>query len=134
MKWKITNYCIMSLLIISHSFAQPPAPPDKIYGQLFQDVQLQKIFPDGKIFVDCIPKRDVKNIMYDYGMMKGPKMDLKKFVEDNFKLPAATPQLNYIQQEKNVSIHIKNLWSVLRRDADRQAEAGSSLLPLSYPY
>ncbi len=114
--------------------------PDKIYGQLFKDVQLQQIFPDGKTFVDCIPKRKVADIMYDYGMMKGPKMDLKKFVEDNFNMPPALPQLNYIQQEKDVVMHIKNLWSVLRRDADVSPRwegkdaNGMSLLALPYPY
>lgn len=117
----------------------PPAP-DKIYGQLFIDVQLQQVFPDGKTFVDCTPKRKVADIMYDYGMMKGPNMDLKKFVEDNFNLPLAAPQLNYIQQEKDISMHIKNLWSVLRRDADvsprweGKSGNGNSLLALPYPY
>jgi alpha,alpha-trehalase len=132
---------MISLAIISHAFAQQPAPPDKIYGQLFQDVQLQKIFPDGKTFVDCTPKRAVKDIMYDYGMMKGAGMDLKKFVNDNFELPAAPPQLNYIQQEKDVSMHIKNLWGALKRKADFSSSlsefknpAGSSLLPLPNTY
>ena len=55
-----------------------PPTPDKIYGQLFQDVQLQKILPDGKTFVDCTPKRKVADIMYDYGLMKGANMNLKK--------------------------------------------------------
>ena len=114
--------------------AQQPAPPDKIYGQLFRDVQLQKIFPDGKTFVDCTPKRKVKDIMYDYGMMKGPKMNLKKFVADNFELPPAPPALNYIQKEKDVSLHIKNLWGTLKRNADVKPAEGSSLLPLPYPY
>ncbi|MBC7848823.1 MAG: alpha,alpha-trehalase TreF [Chitinophagaceae bacterium] len=106
--------------------------PDKIYGQLFTDVQNSKIFPDGKTFVDCVPKRNPKDIMYDYGLMRGPKMDLKKFVEDNFELPRI-PQLNYITQEKDVVAHINNLWGVLRRDADKAIE-GSSLLPLPHPY
>jgi len=141
MKWKVTKFCIMSLLLISQSFAQPPSSPDKIYGQLFKDVQLQKIFPDGKTFVDCTPKRAVKDIMYDYGMMKGPGMDLKKFVNDNFDLPPAPPQLNYIQPEKDVAIHIKNLWGALKRDADfsladssKRNSSGSSLLPLPNAY
>lgn len=112
--------------------AQAVATPDKIYGQLFVDVQMNKIFPDGKTFVDCVPKRNPKDIMYDYGLMRGPKMDLKKFVEDNFELPRV-PQLNYITQEKDVVMHIKNLWGVLRRDPDKPVE-GSSLLPLPYPY
>ena len=122
------------LMSIHNCSAQQPAPPDKIYGQLFRDVQLQKIFPDGKTFVDCTPKRKVKDIMYDYGMMKGPKMNLKKFVADNFELPPAPPALNYIQQEKDVSLHIKNLWGTLKRDADVKPAEGSSLLPLPYPY
>jgi alpha,alpha-trehalase len=112
--------------------AQAVATPDKIYGQLFVDVQMNKIFPDGKTFVDCVPKRNPKDIMYDYGLMRGPKMDLKKFVEDNFELPRV-PQLNYITQEKDVVMHIKNLWGVLRREPDKVVE-GSSLLPLPYPY
>lgn len=117
-----------------------PPTPDKLYGQLFTDVQMQQVFPDAKTFVDCTPKRKVADIMYDYGMMKGPKMDLKKFVEDNFNLPPSPPQINYIQQEKNVEAHIKNLWGVLRRDADVSQRwegkdaNGTSLLALPYPY
>ena len=110
-----------------------PLTPDKIYGQLFQDVQLQKILPDGKTFVDCTPKRKVADIMYDYGMMKGTTMNLKKFVDDNFNLPPAPPQLNYIQQEKDAAMHIKNLWGTLKREADKTVE-GSSLLPLPNAY
>ncbi|WP_315819773.1 hypothetical protein [Paraflavitalea speifideaquila] len=86
--------------------AQLPATPDKIYGELFHQVQMNKIFPDGKTFVDCIPKRSPKDIMYDYGLRKGANLDLKKFVEENFDLPH-TPQLNYITREKDVVMHIK---------------------------
>lgn len=117
-----------------------PPLPDKVYGQLFIDVQLQQIFPDGKTFVDCIPKRKIADIMYDYGMIKGPNMDLKKFVEDNFTLPPTPPQLNYIQQEKNLEMHVKNLWGVLKREADISPRwegkdaNGMSLLALPYPY
>ena len=70
--------------------AQKVTTPDQIYGQLFHDVQMARIFPDGKTFVDCIPKRNPKDIVSDYGLQKGPKMDLKKFVEDNFELTAYT--------------------------------------------
>jgi len=114
-------------------YSQPTFyPPDKIWGQLFTDVQMQKILPDGKTFVDMVPKRNPKDIMYDYGMMKGPKFDLKKFIDANFELPPS-PQLNYITKETDVVMHIKNLWGVLKREPDKQVE-GSSLLPLPYPY
>ena len=141
MKWKIIKLYSISLLMTGHSLAQLPASPDEIYGQLFRDVQLQKIFPDGKTFVDCTPKRKPKDIMYDYGMMKGPGMDLKKFVNDNFELPKPPPQVNNVQQEKDLSRHIKNLWGALKRDADvAVADSNTnnglsgSLLPLPNAY
>ena len=120
-------------LVISVAQTTLPATPDKIYGDLFRDVQMNKVFPDGKTFVDCIPKRNPKNIVTDYNEQKGnAKFDLKQFVQENFELPRA-PQLNYITQEKDVVMHIKNLWGVLRRDPDTIA-IGSSLLPLPNPY
>ena len=113
--------------------AQAPSSPDKIYGALFHDVQMNRVFPDGKTFVDCIPKRNPKEILADYQKQKNTTgFTLKKFVDDNFDLPH-TPQLNYITKEKDVVMHIKNLWGVLRRDPD-SAITGSSLLPLPYPY
>ena len=131
---------IFSLFLSWGVWGQKVNTPDLVYGQLFHDVQMAKVFPDGKTFVDCIPKRNPKDIMYDYGLIKGPKMDLKKFVEDNFDLPH-TPQLNYITQEKDVVMHIKNLWGVLKREADvlvtGEGPGGShnsSLLPLPNSY
>jgi alpha,alpha-trehalase len=115
--------------------AQNVQTPDQVYGALFTDVQMSRVFPDGKTFVDCVPKRNPKDIVKDYLAGKNNpsiKFNLKLFVEDNFELPK-TPQLNYITQEKDVVMHIKNLWGVLKRDADKAVE-GSSLLALPYPY
>ena len=52
-------YFLPFLLLNFYAEAQflQPATPDKIYGDLFIEVQMQKVFPDGKTFVDCIPKR-----------------------------------------------------------------------------
>ena len=54
------------------SFGQPlvTTPPDKIYGKLFVDVQMGRVFPDGKTFVDCIPKRKPSEILADYETAK----------------------------------------------------------------
>ena len=124
---------IVLFAVLNNAAAQQPAPPDKIYGQLFIDVQLAKIFADGKTFVDCIPKRKVSDIINDYGLAKGPGLDLKKFVADNFELPPPPPAFNYIQKEPDAANHIRNLWSNLKRDADKMVE-GSSLLPLPNAY
>src|SRR5689334_6458784 len=127
---------LLTLLIIAVQVsAQYVQTPDQIYGVLFKDVQMAKIFPDGKTFVDCVPKRNPKAIVKDYLAAKNNphlRFSLQLFVEANFDLPKA-PQLNYITQEKDVVAHIKNLWNVLRRDADKPV-VGSSLLPLPYPY
>ncbi len=130
-----------SALLSIPALTQEIATPDKIYGDLFKEVQLGRIFPDNKTFVDCIPKRKPVDIMYDYGLMKGPKMDLKKFVEDNFHLPV-NPASDYkTDTALDVVMHIKELWKFLKRDPDvnvvGEAWAGSSnssllSLPNSY--
>ena len=110
--------------------------PDQVYGELFKDVQMSRIFPDGKTFVDCVPKKDPKEIVKDYlAIKKNPaiKFSLELFVKENFDMPPAPPAINYIQQEKDVVMHIKNLWGALRREPDKKIE-GSSLLPLPYAY
>src|SRR5215467_14458935 len=125
------KFFLFSFLFSWSQFEQP-APPDKIYGDLFVEVQMQHIFPDGKTFVDCIPKRKPADIMYDYGLQKGANFNLKKFVEENFELPVS-PTTNYkTDTTENVVTHIKKLWAVLRRNPDKVIE-GSSLLPLPYP-
>lgn len=115
--------------------SQKVQTPDQVYGVLFKDIQMAKIFPDGKTFVDCVPKKNPKAIVADYLRIKNNpsiRFSLQLFVTENFELPK-TPQLNYVTQEKDVLVHIKNLWNVLKRDADKKIE-GSSLLPLPYPY
>jgi alpha,alpha-trehalase len=110
-----------------------PSTPDKIYGDLFVAVQMQKIFADGKTFVDCIPKRKPTDIMYDYGIQKGPNFNLKKFVDDNFEIPQPVADDYKSDTSEDVVTHIRKLWSVLKRNPDKVID-GSSLLPLPNPY
>ena len=128
--------CFMSFLLwfitAKAQFLLPPTP-DRIYGELFIEVQMQKIFPDGKTFVDCIPKRKPTDIMYDYGMQKGPNFKLKKFVEENFDMPQTIGATYKWDSTDDVQTHIKKLWPLLKRNPDKETE-GSSLLPLPYPY
>ncbi len=127
-------FLVCLLIPFIPAISQKAQPPDKIYGVLFEDVQRSKVFSDGKTFVDCIPKKDPKEIVANYLSIKNNpavKFSLKLFVEANFIIP----------QEKNVEVpknedvvtHIKSLWKILRREADTAVE-GSSLLPLPYPY
>ncbi len=133
---KKTSLFVVCFLYLSTSFAQQPATPDKIYGELFVDVQMNRIFPDNKTFVDCVPKRDPAAIVADYLKAKHDpalRFSLLQFVEQNFEIPVS-PTSNY-QSDKNGSVaaHIGQLWNVLKRNPDRDVE-GSSLLPLPYSY
>ncbi len=124
------------MLISCHIIAQQPLPPNKIYGQLFTDVQMAKIFPDGKTFVDCVPKRDPKKIVADYVAIKNNpaiRFSLKLFVDENFEAPSASKAVVNEADDKDISKHIKKLWPLLKRDADKKID-GSSLLPLPNSY
>src|SRR5437868_6479792 len=112
------------LFILSYSltFGQPlvTTPPDKIYGKLFIDVQMNKVFADGKTFVDCVPKRKPAEILADYETQKTTAgFDLKKFVADNFEIPAAPADTYKTNTADDVVTHIKNLWVVLKRTPDK---------------
>jgi alpha,alpha-trehalase len=132
---KMTSLLLAFVLILQVPAQQRVQTPAETYGKLFTDVQMSGIFPDSKTFPDCTPKKDPKLIVKDYlAITSNPaiKFNLEGFVKENFDLPK-TPQLNYITQEKDVGMHIKNLWGVLRREKDI-AVTGSSLLPLPNPY
>lgn len=111
-------------------------PPDKIYGPLFTDVQMNRIFKDGKTFVDCVPKKDPKAIADGYKALRNNPLvrySLKGFVDENFSEPAS-PASGYVSDKSEpVMNHIQKLWSVLSHAPDVPV-SGSSLLPLPNPY
>ncbi len=117
-------------------FGQQPLPPDKIYGELFTDIQMSKIFPDGKTFVDCVPKKDPAVIVADYKKIKSNpaiRFSLELFVKENFALPVNPASSYQTDTQEDVATHIRKLWKVLKRDADKKL-IGSSLLPLPNSY
>jgi alpha,alpha-trehalase len=128
-------FIFLSIIFVHCSMAQSILPPDEIYGELFRDVQLGKIFPDSKTFVDCIPKRDPASILKDYLSIKNNpnvRFSLPLFVEENFYIPKKATS-DYVTREKDIEKHINNLWTVLKRKSDSVIQ-GSSLLSLPYEY
>ena len=123
-------------ILYNLAFGQIVKTPDEIYQKLFVDVQMQQIFPDGKTFVDCIPKRNPEAIVSDYLKIKNNpaiKFSLKDFALANFDLPI-NPTSNYVSDaNQDIKEHIKQLWKVLGRNPDKIVE-GSSLLSLPNPY
>lgn len=121
------------LLAISflHAFAQNPTP-DKLYGQLFKDVQIKRVFADNKTFVDCTPKYTPQDILKKYNQQKlKADFDLKEFVHLNFNLPQST--VVHVTPGLPLREHLEELWNTLTRPADTPLRY-SSLLPLRYPY
>jgi alpha,alpha-trehalase len=101
-------------------------------GELFEKVQLQHIFPDGKTFVDCIPKSSLASIRQRYEKEKGEKgFDLSAFVNDNFDLPKERLSGYASVAGRPVTQHIEMLWNELTRQPDKVA---GSLIPLPFSY
>jgi alpha,alpha-trehalase len=110
--------------------------PDELYKDLFEDVQLKKVFADNKTFVDSVPKRKPEAIVADYEKLRTKDLSneaIKKFVEENFIIPLSSAPGYHTDIKDNIIEHIEELWSVLKRSADKPVE-GSSMIPLPYPY
>lgn len=124
--------CFVCLYAWMQAQAQPKTPV-QLYPGLFEAVQMARIFPDGKTFPDCTPKRAPSAIVADYNEQRtDPDFDLATFVKDNFSEPALAGTAYRSNIKKGVQNHIDELWTVLQRSADTSTR--SSLIPLPYSY
>lgn len=99
---------------------------------LFENVQLKQVFPDGKTFVDCIPKMDLSSIEREFIEKNDkPGFDLREFVLSHFELPHVPDSGFAGTKNKNIELHIESLWPVLTRKPDVPK---GSLIPLPYSY
>ena len=111
-----------------------PRPPQVLFGDLYSDVELERVFPDGKEFADATAKSPPAEILALYHAQKPNSLEaLKRFVVTHFDLPAqaATPQA--ASEHIPIRRHIDALWTLLTRDEPIVAPY-SSLLPLQRPY
>jgi alpha,alpha-trehalase len=100
---------------------------------LYEDVQMSRIFPDSKFFVDCTPKFGINQILENYAHEKTRiGFDLKNFVGSHFDHPA-DPVAGYHSAHKDLDEHLDSLWDVLTRDPKDQQDNGT-LIPLPHPY
>jgi alpha,alpha-trehalase len=108
--------------------------PHQIYGKLFEQIQMQQVYPDGKTFVDCVPKEDPKQIMALYNAAaEKSAFNLKQFAADHFYLPKVNSSDYHSDTSADVQEHIHQLWNVLKRNPDDNLRY-SSLLPLPNAY
>ena len=119
--------------------ANAPAPqpfvptPAQLFGPLFVQVQMDALYPDGKTFVDMVPKAPPAAILRRYRSARPrSRAALLRFVNANFSAPteAHTPPA---QQDKTLEGHIARLWPLLTRQPV-VPPLYSSLLYVPEPY
>jgi len=109
--------------------------PDELMGDLFRDVQNQRIYADGKTFVDLVPKKRINSIQEEYKLLKkDPLFDLREFVGRHFYDLSTTIHRKdpYVVNEADtIEEHISKLWPHLER---RNRIDRGSLVALPHTY
>jgi len=122
----ITTFC--SIL----SYAQTNTPA-RLYPGLFDAVQMQQVYPDGKTFVDVTPHAKPAAILQAYQRSKGVAgFNLKDFTHQYFAAPAQNSTVYHSNIKAGIRKHIDTLWTVLQHVAD--TVKGTSLVPLPHNY
>ncbi len=107
---------------------QVPTPADR-FGPLFEAVQMRRIFPDGKTFVDAVPRRNDAAILAAY--RAGDFADdraLRAFVLAHFDVPGLeTPPASDTGPRLPIARHIAELWPHLTRDPVTPPPGSSAL-------
>ncbi|GAB3878187.1 alpha,alpha-trehalase TreA [Hymenobacter segetis] len=121
--------------------AAVPLSPRQLFPGLFEAVQLGRIFPDNKTFVDAAPKQRPATILAAWRREKDqPGFNLKAFVESRFTMPTSTAVPFQSDLKAGLRHHLDTLWTVLARPAAPAADATDSLaefrslVPLPKPY
>jgi alpha,alpha-trehalase len=103
-------------------------------GPLFHDVQMARVFPDSKTFVDSRPRSAPEAIAARYLTERAkPGFDLKAFVAAHFDPPRAAATGIMSDTAQTMEEHITGLWPKLTRPAD-VPDSHSSLIPLPGSY
>lgn len=99
---------------------------------LFAAVQAQRVFPDGKTFVDCVPRGDLQELIRFYlAECNQPGFNLAAFVHRHFTLPVPHSAHHRHNEQLSVTENINQLWDALTR---QPGPAAGSLIPLPFPY
>jgi alpha,alpha-trehalase len=109
--------------------------PDELLGELFSDMQVSAIYPDGKTFADLVPKKRIRSIQEEYRLAKqDPHFDAREFIARHFYDLTATLNKRdplVVQPSDTIDQHIERLWEHLER---RNRRDRGSLLALPHVY
>ncbi|WP_267221793.1 alpha,alpha-trehalase TreA [Novosphingobium clariflavum] len=105
-----------------------PQSPQVLFGPLFEAVQSMRIFPDGKTFVDAVPREDADAILAAWRSERPQGAEaLRAFVRRHFDVPPGP------DERLGLRAHIAALWPQLTRPP-LTPPPGSSALPLPAAY
>lgn len=130
-----TDHLKTSLVKTTGLLLRSKKSPEDLFGELFGDVQQRHIYPDGKTFVDLVPKTRVRSIKEEYKILKNdPHFDLREFVGRHFSdLSETIHKKDAFLTNKNdtTEAHILRLWDFLER---RNRVDRGSLIALPHKY
>ncbi|HEX7011803.1 MAG TPA: alpha,alpha-trehalase TreF [Steroidobacteraceae bacterium] len=134
MRGSIIRVLFAALWLTGPVLAAEVPTPSQIYGELFERVQLEGVYPDSKTFVDALPMQPPEVILEEYRRARErPGFDLAAFVKAHFEPTAAHIPPYHTIAGQDVRDHIDRLWSVLERKPDDQRPYSSRLaLPHRY--
>ncbi|WP_020570014.1 alpha,alpha-trehalase TreF [Neolewinella persica] len=119
----------------SETAAKYRQAPDELFGDLFRRIQMERVFADGKTFVDMVPKASATEIMNAFAAEKNkPGFNLKAFTEKYFAPPMQPASGWASDGTRSITEHITALWPILTRKAGADEGAAGSLLPLPNDY
>lgn len=120
---------LAGFLIAATVSAASPSPAE-LYGELFEAVQRERVFDDGKTFVDATARAEPQTIVTAYERERPVTREaLRNFVERHFILPDSAADAG----GHSLAEHIEQLWPQLTRPP-LDPPAGSSALALPAPY
>lgn len=107
--------------------------PERAFGDLFNEVQIKRIYGDGKTFVDLVPRKRTNEIMREYRLAKkDPDFNLSEFLSRHFyEFAPHKERLYTMSPDRSPRQHVTELWPQLQR---RNRKNRGSLLALPYEY
>jgi alpha,alpha-trehalase len=127
-------FLALLFLVAAAAGAANVQSPAEIYGELFERVQLDHVYPDSKNFVDALPVSAPEQVLAEYRQARSrPDFDLRKFVAAHFTAPPQAGAEYHTVPGQDIREHIDALWKVLERKPEDQRPYSSRLaLPHRY--
>jgi alpha,alpha-trehalase len=108
------------------------ASPEEALGELFEAVQVDKVYSDGQTFVDLVPRGRMKKILKEYEEEKNKaNFDLREFANRHFYAIKHHNKEYHSNPDHTPREHMQELWKVLERK--NRVDRGS-LIALPYKY